>query len=160
MDHAKLNQHAISFAFSFTGEASILYSVSGVPILGALYQLNLNSLGAASLPIMRSLRFSQSFWSEIAAAPADAGSLYIIVPASGELVRIDPPAQTADGAFGVVSGLIPIVSAKDSPINFFKANDGPSGGPANLGTHGVLNATLYDFSLPPYMHSGYCVTEV
>jgi hypothetical protein len=160
IDHAKENHHAISFTFSFTAEPSISFPVAGVPLLGVNYQLTLNSLGAASLPVMRSLRFSQSFWSEISAAPADAGSLYILLPASGEVIRINPPAYTSDNAFGIVTGLIPIVSAKDAPINFFKANDGPAGGPANLPAHGVLNATVYDFALPPYMLSGYGVTEV
>lgn len=160
---AKQEHHAISFIYEFTADPAGLVYVGTEQLQGVLYTLDIQSLSSARLGAMKSLRFSQSFGSPSGPTDND-GDLYIIC-GSAEITRIPYPTSATSGAtedfltlVPVVSGLIPIVSPQYSPIQFIKAARAQVGVIPPVGSgvmEGVLHCTVYDFTLPPYIISGF-----
>lgn len=151
------NYHAISFAYLFTGDKIQQVSFgNGLVTSGTSYTLNTNGLSSVSLPRMRSMKFSASFFPAATAAQND-GSLYVWCTGSGELTRISNP-LIAPGEYTsappTVTGVIPIVSLADASIIFVK--QAPLGGV--LPPWGLLTATLYDFDVAPFIQQGYAIS--
>ena len=155
IDTAK-KHHALTFGFTWDDETVGLVGVGGQSIAASSFVLNPQGLaGAANLGIFRSLRFSESFANNPLLDPdANDGSLYVISQASGEVTRFSPfiPPVPIDRCYPTVSGVIPLVSALQGPIQFVK-------GAQQQNTFGMLTVTLYDFEIPPFIQSGFSNVE-
>lgn len=158
---AKNNRHAISFTFSFIGETPDKISIGGVSYVGFMYEVSPIGLSSASLPPFKSLRFSQSFFSPTTNGDND-GDLFIYSPSSGEITRIGYPLNVTSGpdpadflsAYGNTSGVIPVVCANDASLQFIKIVKAAVGVSGTI-MEGILNATIYDFDVAPFITQGY-----
>jgi hypothetical protein len=154
---SKRNHHATSFTFDWDNEPISNMSIGGLLVTGAaLFTLQTHGIGGvASLPPVRSLRFSQSFFNADTPDGND-GSLFIVFPASGEMTRISPLLTvpgTFTRVFPTVTGVIPVVSAIDAPIQFFRQAVVSAG--TAIDVVGFMTITLYDFDVPPFIQSGF-----
>ena len=150
--------YAISFVFTFNGESTTETGIGGIACPGFNYQLDLSSM---QLPVnfsdFESLQFSQQF--DNSDAPNPDGPLIINTPGTSQSSMFGAPVTDLTGGtpgaqIGLVSGAMPIFLGTQSIINFYNGANGRT--PLNpLPPFGELAATLYNFKISSYMHSGF-----
>ena len=144
-------QYAISFTFDFGDEiASTQSPVSGVVFEGVLYEFNQNSLQnvPANIPPFRSMQFTlQSNVFSPGGSGDFSGDLFISIPSTGQLSRLNNGLTSTPPSIGITAGMIQLPSLSPTVIDFICAQDG------NGSMSGFLTATLFTELFDPYVTS-------
>lgn len=151
------SKRAVSFSYLFTGDASKQINVLGASFLGSQYLLDLTQFaGPSSLnqSPFRTLIFSQEFDASGLDTGNYDGELFIAVQQTLQVYRFCAALPNVTGAAAgqklIVTGCVPIISAKPTQILFAKSNDGVTSAP-----FGLLTATICDVELPSFINTGF-----
>jgi hypothetical protein len=145
-------QYAISFSYDFQADQPSTQSpVQGVLFQGVLYEFNQNSLQnvPANIPAFRSMQFTLQSNVFSPASGDFSGDLFISIPSTGQLSRINNGLTSTPGSVGVTVGMIQLPSLSPTVIDFINAVDG------NGSMSGFLTATLFTELFDPYVTSFY-----
>jgi hypothetical protein len=163
--NAKAGLHTASFTYGWTYDDPAYISIGGRQVIGSEFVLNLKSLAPLQFNSIKSIRFNESFSSPDSNGTND-GELYIVVPSTGEVTRIGYPTNGINSLTAgfinsnpIVSGSVPVSAPGDGSIRFIKVVQSFGGASTLAGSmFGILDATVYDYTINPYVISGFSYT--